>query len=211
MNGLARKYRNVSGTILVINDMNYLEIGINAVVDLSLYSEDTLRKSRGIIEQIALNNLVPDHVSSPTMVVSQGYTSADNEVDEYFIQHLADEVSKKMHKPIDMDMITAIATAIGQEISKNINSKEDMPKEQDLVDKIGNILDHTDAAVKTENQYEKDMMAASIDRMQSALEQKFPQVNESPPANEETFQSDDVDPSELKRLLNKSGGKENAK
>jgi hypothetical protein len=205
MNGLARKYRNVSGTILVINDMNYLEIGINAVIDLSLYSDDTLKRSRGIIEQIALNNLIPDDLSSPTMVFAQGM--ADSSVSEDFIQHLANEVSKKIHKPIDMEMINAIAATIGQEISKNITIKENPSQDQDLLDKIENIINNTDTKTKSYNEYENNMVQSNIDRMQSALEQKFPQVNEPPSANEEIFQSDDVDPSELKRLLNKSGDK----
>lgn len=185
--------------------MNYLEIGINAVIDLSLYSDDTLKRSRGIIEQIALNNLIPDDLSSPTMVFAQGM--ADSSLSEDFIQHLANEVSKKIHKPIDMEMINAIAATIGQEISKNITIKENPFQEQDLLDKIGNILNNTDTKTKPHNEYENDMVQSSIDRMQSALEQKFPQIKEPPPVNEEVFQSDDIDPSELKRLLNKSGDK----
>ena len=195
MNGLADRYRNVSGTILVINDMNYFEIGVNGVIDLSLFSDDILNKSRGLREHIALNNLIPDNSGQQAMVVVQEMFQENQKIDNDFVNTIVNEVANKINNPLDMEMVRVIASEIGKEIAKNmqfsnIENKDSLPIKTNVI----------------QPDYESQMVNETINKIQGALEKKFPQVSEPPPVNEEVFESQDVDSSELKKLLKKPGG-----
>ena len=125
---LADRYRNISGTILVINDLNYLEIGINEVIDLSLFSDTFLNRSRGLREHIALKNLIPDESSVTAQQIDPKFFKTGNQFDDNFIKQLAQEVGKQMEQGqttqnIDSEIIKVIAAEIGKEISNNIQKQ----------------------------------------------------------------------------------------
>lgn len=211
---LSKRYRNISGTILVINDLNYLEIGINEVIDLSLFSDDFLNKSRGLRGQIALKNLIPDESNVQAKQIDQNILQIDQNFSVDLIKELASEVSKqitvenKKDDGLNLDLIKAIASEIGKEITQNIQQTNiDANTIRDILQDIEN----KNKIINNNNEYEKNIINSSIDRMQEALATKYPQVSQDPPlASEESFDGSDCYISDLKNLINNSGEKENA-
>ena len=207
---LSDKYRNISGTILVINDLNYLEIGINSVIDLSLFSDNFLNKSRGLREHIALKNLVPDESGVQTQQIDPNLFKVNNQFDDNFIKQLAKEVRDQTEKGnsqpnIDIEIIKTIAEEIGKEISNNIKSQQSSITENSFQEILKQI-EYKNQEINN-NEYEQNIINSSIERMQQALTEKYPQDSQKPPQiSEENIDSDEDFTSDLKNILNKKGG-----
>lgn len=184
-NKLSGRYRNISGTILIINDLNYLEIGINQIIDLNLFSEEILQKSMGLRGHIALKNLIPDDSNDEVQKIDIDTFRLDKHFNDEFIKNLAVEV-KKQSSNIDMDLVKAIASEIGKEIASNLQPNQIITNER-----------------KIENDYEENIINSNIERVSEALQRKYQIKNENSNAVEvETEQSEDFS-NELKELIKK--------
>ncbi|OQB39755.1 MAG: hypothetical protein BWY04_01529 [candidate division CPR1 bacterium ADurb.Bin160] len=195
---LEKRYRNISGTILIFNDLNYLEIGINEVIDLSLFSDDFLNKSRGLREQIALKNLVPDTSDVNAKQIDEKTFRMDRMFGEDFIKQIAKEVKDNIineHNNTNSDLIKSIAAEIGKEISKNISSQTENSLKPNITDN---------------NKYEQNIIDSSINKMQEALEKKYPEIQHSTSLIPETKIDQDEDYIfDLKDILKKQGENKN--
>jgi len=173
---LADRYRNISGTILVINDLNYLEIGINDVIDLRLFSDDFLSKSRGIREHIALKNLVPDTSNVQAMQLSTSDLNKNKLFNDDIIKELIKETSKyfiesKLDNSLNIELIKIIAAEVGKEIANNIQPQFT-----------------TEKTIDQNNEYEQNIIDSNIEKIQQALENKYPSPPQKPSlASEESF------------------------
>ena len=88
---IANRYRNISGTVLVINDLDYLEIGINQIIDLRMFPDEALNKSMGLREHIALNNLIRDNSEEEAQLIDASSFRTENMLNDEFIKKLAVE------------------------------------------------------------------------------------------------------------------------
>lgn len=190
---LSDRYRNISGTILVINDLNYLEIGINEIIDLRFFSDDFLKKSRGLREHIALKNLVPDTSDVQAMQLKTSDINNGNQpsYDNDLISKIVTEVNKQAPNntpAIDMDeMIKKIASEIGKEIANNI-------KQQTIV------VSSNEKEIPT-NEYEQNIVNSNIERVQDVLFSKYPTITQSNLSAKENFEDDEDYISDLKNLI----------
>lgn len=189
---LSDRYRNISGTILVINDLNYLEIGINEIIDLRLFSDDFLKKSRGLREHIALKNLVPDTSDVQAMQLKTSDINNDqHNYDKNFISQIVTEIVKQTPnntQQIDMnEIIKKIASEIGKEIADNI--------------KHATVTVSNDENKNDMNEYEQNIINANIDRVQNALLNKYPTTTQSNLTTQANFDDDEDYISDLKDLI----------
>jgi len=206
---LGKRYRNISGTILVINDLNYLEIAINEVIDLSLFSDDFLNKSRGLREHIALKNLIPDVSGVQAKQIDENTFKTNQMFGEDLIkkltQEIKDNITIEQNTKVDIELVKNIASEIGKEISKNISAQNSID-----VSKLYEILQSSNIKNDDKNPYEQNISNSSINKIQEALEKRFPNTQQKQSIiSEENFDSDDNNISDLKDLLKNSGGKNN--
>lgn len=194
---LKRRYRNISGTILVINDLNYLEIGINEVIDLSLFSDELLDKTRGLRYHIALKNLIPDESNVKAKSIDNNYMN--NSINEDTIRKVATEIIKEMPQNnqqinIDLNIIRTIAEEIGKEIANSMKIQN-------------NTVDNNEPfKVEYNNEYEDNITNSSIEKMQEALAKKYVSVKQNNNHVDEESFDEENNLEDLKNLLNKKEG-----
>lgn len=188
-NKLSGRYRNISGTILIINDLNYLEIGINQIIDLSLFSDEILQKSIGLREHIALKNLIPDDSEDEAQKIDVNTFRLDKHFNDDFIKNLAVEVTKQSSN-IDMDLIKTIASEIGKEIANNLQTSQVVVENKEI-----------------KNDYEENIINSNIERINEALQKKYKVENKPTDATEIDIEESEDFSNDLKDLINRKGPK----
>ena len=185
---IAARYRNISGTILVINDLDYLEIGINEIIDLSAFPEDLLKKSIGLREHIALSNLMRDNSNNHAHVVQ--LNSNMPEISDDLIEKIAKRVSDILSNTQKdySNTIKEIASEIGKQISANINI-ENVPKNEI-------------------NEYEENIINENINRINRALDEKYKTAKTTNDVSEKTLDEIDSTIPDLKNILSKDKGEQ---
>lgn len=189
---IANRYRNISGTVLVINDLDYLEIGINQIIDLRMFPDEALNKSMGLREHIALNNLIRDNSEEEAQVIDASSFKTENMLNDEFIKKLAVEVGKHLNiqkQELDIDVIRQIVS----EVAKEFNSKQAID-----LSVLENFLKKQDIS----NEYEDNITNETINRIQEALNTKY-SVKQSTVVSEEIIDDDTSD--DLKEILSKKG------
>ncbi len=183
-NNLSGRYRNISGTILIINDLNYFEIGINQIIDLNLFSDETIQKSMGLREHIALKNLIPDNSEEEAQKIDINKFRLDKYFNDEFIKNLAVEVNKKSSN-IDMDLVKTIAAEIGKEIANNLQLNQ-----QSVIQKT-----------ESKNDYEENIINSNIERISEAIQKKYKIENKTENVIEIKMEDDEVFSNDLKDLI----------
>ena len=183
-NNLSGRYRNISGTILIINDLNYFEIGINQIIDLNLFSDETIQKSMGLREHIALKNLIPDNSEEEAQKIDINKFRLDKYFNDEFIKNLAVEVNKKSSN-IDMDLVKTIAAEIGKEIANNLQLNQ-----QSVIQKT-----------ESKNDYEENIINSNIERISEAIQKKYKIENKTENVIEIKIEDDEVFSNDLKDLI----------
>jgi len=183
-NNLSGRYRNISGTILIINDLNYFEIGINQIIDLNLFSDETIQKSMGLREHIALKNLIPDNSKEEAQKIDINKFRLDKYFNDEFIKNLAVEVNKKSSN-IDMDLVKTIAAEIGKEIANNLQLNQ-----QSVIQKT-----------ESKNDYEENIINSNIERISEAIQKKYKIENKTENVIEIKMEDDEVFSNDLKDLI----------
>ena len=189
---IANRYRNISGTVLVINDLDYLEIGINQIIDLRMFPDEALNKSMGLREHIALNNLIRDNSEEEAQLIDASSFRTENMLNDEFIKKLAVEVGKHLNiqkQELDIDVIRQIVS----EVAKEFNSKQAID-----LSVLENFLKKQDIS----NEYEDNITNETINRIQEALNTKY-SVKQSTVVSEEIIDDDTSD--DLKEILSKKG------
>lgn len=191
---LAQRYRNISGTILVINDLNYLEIGINEVIDLSLFSDDFLDRSRDLRKQIALNNLLPDESNVEAKRIDEnsfnnGSLSDDivNRVVEEVKKQFKNDENKVQENSISEDSIKKLLQEFSDVILDSIKNRPDK-------------LPISEEQSESDIDYEQEIVNSSVKRLNEALNKTMPNVKQKASASEISFEDEDYI-SDLKKLI----------
>lgn len=204
---LCTRYRNISGTILVINDLNYLEIGINEVIDISLFSDNLINKSVGLREHIALKNLIPDESGVEAQQIDLNFLKKGSSFNNSFIKQVAQEIKETIKFPFEEigQDIKSLAKEIGKEISANIQNQQISDENiKVIIEKL--INSKNNIAIDENNEYEKNIIDSNINRMQEALEKKYPSTSQNlTMISEEKLDGNDELISDLRDMLNKKG------
>jgi len=169
---------------IIINDLNYFEIGINQIIDLNLFSDETIQKSMGLREHIALKNLIPDNSEEEAQKIDINKFRLDKYFNDEFIKNLAVEVNKKSSN-IDMDLVKTIAAEIGKEIANNLQLNQ-----QSVIQKT-----------ESKNDYEENIINSNIERISEAIQKKYKIENKTENVIEIKMEDDEVFSNDLKDLI----------
>lgn len=183
MNELHNRYRNVSGTILMINDMNHFQIPINGIVDVEHFDNETINNSIDFRQHIAMNNLVPDNTEKKAVTIPR---------------------IQSVKKEIDLDTIKLIAEEIGKSIAGQLG-KNNSDELVSLIKKLIKNNPDIEENINSSTNYKARLEQAHINKLQNAMNQQYNNVKEPSPAKEKERNSisDEEDINELKKLLSK--------
>ena len=189
---LANRYRNVSGTILIINDIG-VQIPINGIIENSSSTDGSLN----FREHIAMNNLVPDF--------------SDNQA----IKIMGKEYENTLNIEQVRDIMTEVTGKIKEEIldllKSNMKNTEESVNIEEITIGIKNELleflkSNTEVNVSelevANNKYEAEIETERAKKINDAVNKKFKGVNIIN-NNEDSYTVEDSDSTnELKETLN---------